>query len=95
MRSWYLTSPFGAPLTEVRQSIANSTYPGQSICLELEMSNNDRNFFLAAMGGASGFLVHPINASSVQFDHIDRCVQSADSHIKIFLSDRGTYVVGQ
>jgi hypothetical protein len=94
-RSWYLTSPFGEPLTQIRQSIASSTIPGQSICLELEMPSQDQNFFLAAMGGTSGFLVHPINASNAQFNHIDGCVQSADRYIKILLSERGSYVVGK
>jgi hypothetical protein len=90
-RIWYTTTPFGQPLTQLRGEISQFVTPTNSICLRFKMPVQDRNFVIGGMGGRSGFVLPPINAVAVHFEHLNECVHSADTHIDVRLSFNNSY----
>lgn len=92
-RDWYTTTPFGQPLSEPRKDIAKLVKPLGSVCLRFRMPDEYRDFFIGGMGGANGFLLPPINARSVHFEHLGECDVKTDSNLEIKLNPNNTYVV--
>ena len=92
-RAWYTSTPFGQPLSEPRKEIAKLVKPMGSVCLSFKMPDEHRDFFIGGMGGISGFLLPPINAAVVHFEHLGECDVEADSNLKIELAANNTYLV--
>jgi hypothetical protein len=94
-RAWYTTTPFGQPLTEPRKDISKLVKPMGSVCLSFKMPDENRNFFIGGMGGTNGFLLPPINAGSVRFEHLGECDVTTDSNLDIELNPNNTYLISR
>jgi hypothetical protein len=64
-----------------------------SVCLSFKMPDENRNFFIGGMGGTNGFLLPPINAGSVRFEHLGECDVTTDSNLDIELNPNNTYLI--
>jgi hypothetical protein len=92
-RAWYTDTPFGQSLTQPRKDISKLVSPSSSICLAFKMPIENRDFFIGGMGGVSGFLLPPINAASVHFEHLGECDAKVDSNLHIELAANNTYLI--
>jgi len=92
-RVWYTTTPFGQPLSEPRKDIAKLVKPADSVCIGFKMPNEYRDFFIGGMGGTNGFLLPPISAESIHFEHLGECDVIIGSNLEIKLNPNNTYIV--
>ncbi len=76
MSRYFSQEPWGYKLGQFRSEIALVVPQNSKLCVEFDTSEESKNFFLGGMAWSSGFVVPPINVSSVEFSAINSCRNS-------------------
>lgn len=77
VRSWWVATPLGSQIAQLRQEIAAQTVPGESVCLRIDMDSAEAAVFKAGIAGGAALRLPPVEAGHVTFDEGSCCADGS------------------
>jgi len=91
VRTWFMESPYGSPLTNFRNDLAKEVDKDSSLCISSALTSAEWDRFLGGIAFERGFRVPPISNSKVTLDEMGLCAKKSDIHFQVILNSRGEY----